>query len=140
MNRLEIGLIILICFFILALCMNKSQTFGVTDKNEFTNKNELNIGECSDEEPKNTIYIDNPYDLFYDPNYTTLFYEPWVDYKLNKPDGYGGTWSLGGSKFYPYDKTYINYGNPLRIISGNRMIRYGGRDPMISLSVKNKCN
>ena len=139
MNRLEIGLIILICFFILALCMNKAQTFSGT-KNESTNKNRLNIGECSDEEPMDNIYIDNPYDLFYDPNYTTLFYEPWVDYKLNKPDGYGGTWSLGGSKFYPYHKTYINYGNPLRIISGNRMIRYGGRDPMISLSVKNKCN
>jgi hypothetical protein len=80
--------------------------------------------------PKDNIYIDNPYDLFYDPNYTTLFYTPWVNYELNKPDGYGGTWSLGGSKFYPYHKTYINYDNPNRIISGDKMTRYNGRDTM----------
>jgi hypothetical protein len=137
MNRLEICLIILICFFIIVLCMSKSQTFGVI-KNKSTNKNKLDIGKYSDEEPQNNIYIDNPYDLFYDPNYTTLFYEPWIDHKLNKPDGYGGTWSLGGSKFYPYHKTYINYGNPVRVISGNRMTRYGGRDPMVPPSIKNK--
>lgn len=127
MNKLQKYLLILICFIILIVCINNSQklSFEENDKN------------CPDKLNTDINYIDNPYDLFYDPNYTTLYYAPWVNYGLNKPDGYGGTWSLGGSKYYPYHKTYINYSNPLRIISGNRMTRYGGRDPMIPPSVKN---
>ena len=96
--------------------------------NKFNYKNTTFVPCQKNNETNNMIYIDNPYDLFYDPNYTTLFYEPNVTRELNKPDGYGGTWSLGGSKFYPYYHTYIHSCNPIRVISGDWMTYYGGRN------------
>jgi len=110
--KIYILILIIIGIIILSLCLTNSELLYLD--NNLNNK-----------------YIDNPYDLFYDPNYTTLFYEPNIRYNLNKPDGYSGTWSLGGSQFYPYCKTYINYNNPKRVISGSKMTRYGGRYNLI---------
>ena len=143
MNNIELILIIIIICIVILICYknNMKKTTFLHGTNEdliddiyidnpydlFNDSNYTTFVPCKNEDLIDDIYIDNPYDLFYDPNYTTLFYDPSVTYQLNKPDGYGGTWSLGGSKFYPYHHTYTSSCDPKRVISGNRITLFGGR-------------
>lgn len=127
-------LILAICLIIIYYCNNNNTP-------ERLHQNDSTFVPCDNTIQPDDIYIDNPYDLFYDPNYTTLFYDPSVTYQLNTSDGfskrnecdnncskdsYGGTWSLGGSKFYPYHHTYIKSCNPIKIISADKFTYYGG--------------
>ena len=130
-----IFIIIIICLII--YMFNNKETL---QQNKLSKKNTTFVP-CDNTKKMNDIYIDNPYDLFYDPNYTTLFYDPSITYELNTTNGfnkinecddkcskdsYGGTWSLGGSKFYPYHHTYIQSCNPIKIISADKFTYYGG--------------
>ena len=140
MNTTYYILIFAICLIIIYLYNNKN-TSETLQTNKLTMQNNTTFVPCNNTSQRDDIYIDNPYDLFYDPNYTTLFYDPSVTYQLNTTDGfskinqcnnncskdsYGGTWSLGGSKFYPYHHTYIKSCNPIKIISGDKFTYYGG--------------
>jgi hypothetical protein len=140
MNTRYYILIFIICLVLIYIYNNKNN-LETLQQNILNNS--TTFVPCDNNIPPDDIYIDNPYDLFYDPNYTTLFYDPTVTYQLNTTNGfgkinecnnncskdsYGGTWSLGGSRFYPYHHTYIKTCNPIKIISGDKFTYYGGNN------------